>query len=129
MSKYFFTQGGVFVKIRKILSAFLAVLMTASCMSVVAFANDAELEADVAPLVIKLTSAGANDQRCTKKDGVTDNLGRTVQQIVPDASTKPTSNVMPAWISIGTEQTTMQNAGNAYRYEKVVYNTRHAATA
>ena len=55
------------MKIRKILSAFLAVLMTASCMSVVAFANDAELEADVAPLVFKITTAGADQQRCTKK--------------------------------------------------------------
>lgn len=117
------------MKIRKLLSAFLAVLMTASCMSVVAFANDAELEAGVAPIIATINNSGANDQRCTRKDGVIDNLGRTVQQIFPDASAKPTSNVMPAWISSGTEQTTMQNAGNAYRYVKVVYYTSHAATA
>ena len=117
------------MKIRKILSAFLAVLMTASCMSVVAFANDAELEADVAPLVFKITTAGADQQRCTKKDGVIDEFGRTVQQIIPNASVNPTSNAMPAWISSDTEQTTMQNAGNAYRYVKVVYYTSHAATA
>ncbi len=117
------------MKIRKLLSAFLAVLMTASCMSVVAFANDAELEAGVAPIIATINNSGANDQRCTRKDGVTDKFGRTVQQIIPDASTKPTSNVMPAWISTATDRNNMQAAGNPYRYVKVVYYTSHAGTA
>ena len=116
------------MKIRKILSAFLAVLMTASCMSVVAFANDkAELAAD--PLVISITTAGAKDQRCTRQNGVIDEYGRTVQKIIPDASTKPTNNIMPAWISNATEQSKMTSAGNPYRYVKVVYYTSHAGTA
>ncbi len=119
------------MKIRKLLSAFLAALMTMTTMSFVAFAagDEAELSADLATMVIQIDNTGAGDQRCTRKDGVLDMMGRSVQQIIPNATSKPTANMCPAWISDGTEQGKMQAAGNGYKYIKFVYYTSHAAAA
>ena len=116
------------MKIRKILSVFLALLMTMTTMSIVAFAQDTETTG-LATMVIKIDNTGAGDQRCTRNDNAKDMLGRTVQQIIPDATTKPTSNMMPAWISDSNEKAAMQAAGNGYKYIKFVYYTSHAASA
>ncbi|MBR5307260.1 MAG: hypothetical protein IKU43_00695 [Clostridia bacterium] len=118
------------MKIRKILSAFLAVLMTASCMSVVAFAKDDEATLSaVEPIVAKVNNAGANDQRCTKQDNFVEEYGRTVQKIIPNASTKPTSNLFPAWIGTATDRQTIIDSGYAYKYIKIVYYTSDAASS
>ncbi len=105
------------MKIRRILTAFLAVLMASACMSIVAFAADeAELMA-VEPIKLSITSAG-NDQRCTKKDGVIDMMGRTVQQLFPMSST---SSVAPAWISNHAERQKLIDSGYAHQVIKFVY--------
>lgn len=103
------------MKIRKLLSSILALLMTASCMSFVAFAQE-ETQSTVTPLQISITSTNAKDQMCTKQDGFIDMLGRSVQKIIPDASVKPNNSLSPAYFS---NTTTQRNA--AYRTVKFVY--------
>ena len=102
--------------------------MTITTMSIVAFAQDTQTTG-LATMVIKIDNTGADNHRCTKNDNAKDMLGRTVQQLIPDATTKPTSNMLPAWISDSNEKTAMQAAGNGYKYIKFVYYTSHAASA
>ena len=103
------------MKIRRFLSAFLAVLMTITTMSIVAFAQDTQTTG-LATMVIKIDNTGADNHRCTKNDNAKDMLGRTVQQIIPNATSKPTAGMAPAWFS---ENAAQKNPG--YRAVKVVY--------
>ncbi len=59
---------------------------------------EAEEEEKDNGLRIAITDCGASDQRCTYTN-TTDSEGRAVQKIVPDDSSKPTSNMAPAYFS------------------------------
>ena len=100
---------------KKFLSFMLSVLMLVSCMSFTISAQEAELAA-LDPVQIRMNNTGPGDQRCTRNDNAKDMLGRTVQQIIPNATSKPTAGMAPAWFS---ENAAQKNPG--YRAVKVVY--------
>lgn len=102
------------MKIKKIVSLILAALTATSCLCFYAFASD---NAAKTPLILKITAAG-NDQRCTKKDDVTDNFGRKVQQIIPMDSQ---SSISPAWFSDSANRQAQIDSGYAYSVVKFVY--------
>ena len=77
---------------KKFLSFMLSALMLVSCMSFTISAQEAELAA-LDPVQIRMNNTGPGDQRCTRNDNAKDMLGRTVQHIIPNATSKPTAGI------------------------------------
>ncbi|MBR5307655.1 MAG: hypothetical protein IKU43_02710 [Clostridia bacterium] len=112
---------------KKLLSAILSVLMIASCMSFVAFAEGADEDANLAaldPIELPITAAAAKDQKCTCAR-ITDEFGRSVQKITPDNSVATTAMAPACFVdNVGsTIKSTVTASGYAYKTIKVVYYT------
>ncbi len=112
---------------KKFLSAVLSVLMLASCMSFVAFADGSDEDANLAavePLEFKFSDVGTAQGCAGGKKDTTDTFGRAVQQIVPGDESN-TNGIAPATFFKSTNYPAALNS--AYRVVKFVYYTETQA--